>query len=87
MLQKEAVDKKMRQKFGIDKQEELSFICVSNKNCLYPLFHHNADHMIEQARDMEQESGTQMNILVIRVHTLCLEQLYCCLIQPLFTVH
>ena len=42
-------------------------------------------HSLKQARKIEQESGTLMHILSTREHTLCLEQLYGCLFQPLHT--
>jgi hypothetical protein len=43
--------------------------------------------VLKQARQIEQESGTLMHILGTREHTLCLEQLYGCLFQPLYNVH
>jgi hypothetical protein len=39
---------------------------------------------VKQARQIEQESGTLMHILGTGEHTLCLEQLYCCLFQTLY---
>ena len=40
---------------------------------------------MKQARQIEQESGTLMHFLGTGEHTLCLEQLYGCLFQPLYT--
>ena len=43
--------------------------------------------ILKQAQQIEQESGTLMQILDTGEHTLGSEQLYSCLIQPLYTVH
>ena len=61
--------------------------CTNKGHIFMFIMYNMSPNNIKQARQIEQESGTLMHIQGTGEQILCLEQLYGCLFQPLYTVH